>query len=48
MFGLIALTAASTEVCIDMFLTGAVTAITLLTTGSKVKNQYTKSRRKNE
>lgn len=44
MFGLVALTVASTEVCIEMFLTGAVTALTLVTTGTKVKKQYQKKK----
>lgn len=39
-FGLTALAVVSTEVMIDCFLTGAVTGLTLVTTGSKVKKYY--------
>jgi hypothetical protein len=37
-----ALVAASTEICIDMFLSGAVAGLTLVTTGSKVKKAIKK------
>ncbi len=39
-FGLTALTAVTAEVFFDCFLTGAVTGLTLVTTGSKVKKYY--------
>lgn len=40
-----ALTTVATEVFIDAFLTGAVTGLTLVTTGSKVKKYYSSSKK---
>ena len=42
LLGFSALAAISTEILIDCFLTGAVTGLTLVTTGSKVKKHYQK------
>lgn len=44
-FGLTTLTAVSLEVFIDSFLTGAITGLTLVTTGSKVKKHYKSSKK---
>lgn len=44
-FGLTALTAITAEVFFDCFLTGAVTGLTLVTTGSKVKRFYNSSKK---